>query len=441
MSWVDQALPRYSYYLMSLLIMQPVIDQNKESAHAVRLLILEDFNFTVNGGIENVISSLLPELAISCEMLVWVLPEYKISSAISRLLRKQSIQLESLDLSFWQPGWCTKIVLSLVSRIDRGNRWLPLRSRLSARAKRRRLQSVIRKYGLTHLLNLGVFDQPFPDVTIPVFGIVYDTNYSPELSDACIRNLWIWARKAKGIITISAWARKQICLKIPFASAKIHDVPIAVNPPPLMPGSRQHSNSNEITTFLYPASFSFHKNHQALLEAFSTLHSQGYSFKMVFCGYNTNLLLSSEPLPEQRLEAARSFLAATSPEFKACICPLGIVEQNYLERLFQEADYVVLPSMEEGFGLPLTEALARGVPVLCSDIPPFREQIETYDLDESVIIVGGADADSWSAAIRNLLNQPPLMSVSLPAIHDKLSKWTWKNVAYCYKRLMHELPY
>jgi hypothetical protein len=73
--------------------MQPVYDQNKESAQPVRLLVLEDFNFTVNGGIENVISNLLPELEISCEMLVWVLPEYKISSATSRLLGKQIIQL------------------------------------------------------------------------------------------------------------------------------------------------------------------------------------------------------------------------------------------------------------------------------------------------------------------------------------------------------------
>ena len=85
--------------------MQPVCDQNKESAQPFRLLVLEDFNFTVNGGIENVISSLLPELAIACEMLVWVLPEYKKSSALSRLLKKQSIQLESLDLSRWRPGW------------------------------------------------------------------------------------------------------------------------------------------------------------------------------------------------------------------------------------------------------------------------------------------------------------------------------------------------
>ena len=419
--------------------MQAVRHQIKDCCpQPVRLLVLEDFNFTVNGGIENVISSLLPELAISCEVLVWVLPEYKISSAISRLIKKQPIQLESLDPTQWQPGWCTKVILSLVSRISRVNKWLPLHSSLSTRAKRRRLQSIIRDYSLTHLLNLGVFDQPVPEVSIPVFGIVYDTNYTPDLRSECIRNLEVWAHKAEGIFTISAWARRQICLKVPFASEKVHDVPIAVNPPQSRPKIHHHSNLNEVTTFLYPASFSYHKNHQALLEAFSILHSQGYSFTMVFCGYNTNLLLSSERLLEPRLEAARSFLAASPPEFKANVRALGIVEQVHLERLFQQADYVLLPSTEEGFGLPLTEAVARGVPVLCSDIPPFREQIETYDLDKHVIIVPGVDAFSWSVAIRDLLNKASKITISLPVIHESLSKWNWGDVASSYKRVMQE---
>jgi glycosyltransferase involved in cell wall biosynthesis len=416
--------------------MQSACPPNRESILPFRLLVLEDFGFTANGGIENVISSLLPELAITSQQLVWVLPTHKLALATSRLPKKQSIHLESLDSSRWQPGWCTQVVLSLVSRIDSSNRWLALRSRLSARAKRRRLQSIIRNYGLTHLLNLGVFNQPCPDLSIPVFGIVYDTNYSPVFGDACIRNLEVWTLKAQGIFTISAWARQQICLKIPDASDKIHEVPIAVNTPQFLSRTHKSPNLNGITTFLYPASFSFHKNHKSLLEAFSILHSQGYDFKIVFCGYNTNLLLSTERLSEPRVEAARTFLAACSPEFKACIRALGIVEQDYLERLFQEADYVLLPSIDEGFGLPLTEAVARGVPVLCSDIPPFREQIETYGLGKYVTIVGGFDPNSWSSAIGNLLNQPLTTNVSLPAIHERLSKWKWEDVAVRYKEIM-----
>jgi glycosyltransferase involved in cell wall biosynthesis len=57
----------------------------------------------------------------------------------------------------------------------------------------------------------------------------------------------------------------------------------------------------------------------------------------------------------------------------------GVVEEhNHLSdaevgAVLSEARALLLPSFAEGFGLPLAEALASAVPVICSDIPPFRE--------------------------------------------------------------------
>ncbi len=51
----------------------------------------------------------------------------------------------------------------------------------------------------------------------------------------------------------------------------------------------------------------------------------------------------------------------------------GYVAEEDLVAVYKAARLLVFPSRYEGFGLPLLEAFAQGVPVIASDIPPFRE--------------------------------------------------------------------
>lgn len=52
---------------------------------------------------------------------------------------------------------------------------------------------------------------------------------------------------------------------------------------------------------------------------------------------------------------------------------IGRLERSDIRDLLLAADAALLPSLEEGFGLPVLEALALRVPLVCSDIPAFRE--------------------------------------------------------------------
>jgi glycosyltransferase involved in cell wall biosynthesis len=52
---------------------------------------------------------------------------------------------------------------------------------------------------------------------------------------------------------------------------------------------------------------------------------------------------------------------------------LGFTSPGLLERLYLMAGCVVVPTLYEGFGLPVIEAMGRGTPVVCSDIPVLRE--------------------------------------------------------------------
>lgn len=75
--------------------------------------------------------------------------------------------------------------------------------------------------------------------------------------------------------------------------------------------------------------------------------------------------------------------AEASTETLAAICPgrvrfTGAVEQAELMRLMHGATALAFPSLYEGFGLPPLEALAAGVPVIASDIPPVREVCDEH---------------------------------------------------------------
>jgi glycosyltransferase involved in cell wall biosynthesis len=70
-----------------------------------------------------------------------------------------------------------------------------------------------------------------------------------------------------------------------------------------------------------------------------------------------------------------------------------------LGRLYAEARGVVFPTIAEGCGLPLLEALWRGVPCVCSDLPVLRENAD----GGGCLVARVDDAADWAAKLRTVL--------------------------------------
>jgi glycosyltransferase involved in cell wall biosynthesis len=86
--------------------------------------------------------------------------------------------------------------------------------------------------------------------------------------------------------------------------------------------------------------------------------------------------------------------------------------------LFSRAKAFVFPSFVEGFGLPPLEAMASGVPVICSDIPVFRE---VYG--DAALYVEPGRPDSIAEGIRNVLDDKELSSLLVKRGRERANRY------------------
>jgi glycosyltransferase involved in cell wall biosynthesis len=79
------------------------------------------------------------------------------------------------------------------------------------------------------------------------------------------------------------------------------------------------------------------------------------------------------------------------------------VDAATLSDLYMLSDVVILPSASEGFGLPLAEAAIFRVPVVCTDLPAFREVAP----DGAVFVPPAAGSSAFTAAVLSTIDSPP----------------------------------
>lgn len=231
--------------------------------------------------------------------------------------------------------------------------------------------------GLLRELNVDVLFCPFTAPTyhepgIPVVSTLYDLQYKtyPQFfsnADVVHRDQTFKkaAEVASILVPISDYTRS-ICMEhenIPESDIKTIYLKMA----------QRVSANNEVNYLsdfglkhqeylIYPANFWKHKNHEMLLTAFGMAVSQGLKseIKLVLTGAVSD-----------RSEWLKSVIEMQGLSKRVVIT--GFVSNEQLAQLIKHCKGMVFPSLYEGFGLPVIEAMAAGVPVACSNVTSLPE--------------------------------------------------------------------
>ena len=100
------------------------------------------------------------------------------------------------------------------------------------------------------------------------------------------------------------------------------------------------------------------------------------------------------------------------------------IEEDELEGLYRLAACFALPSFEEGFGLPVLEAMGRGVPVCCSDASSLPEVV-----GDAGLLFDPHDVDGMRAAIDRLISDRELASTLAERGRERAAAFTWRRTA------------
>lgn len=202
--------------------------------------------------------------------------------------------------------------------------------------------------------------------------------------------LWASARLSRGLISVSAATAADLRRYYGIDSVVIHH---GVEPAFFEIGrERRPKDFLLCVSTLHP-----HKNLEALLHA----HDQD--------------------LPELVITGLRGFAAANLEKSRTPgVRFTGWIPREQLYELFREARGFIYPSLFEGFGMPVLEAMAAGIPVACSDIPPLREIAEGCAL-----FFDPMDRKQIRDAMFHLLETSPLTQRA----QARAAEFTWEKAA------------
>lgn len=279
------------------------------------------------------------------------------------------------------------------------------------------------------------FTEPvFHQKNIPTVAIIYDLQYLTypsffEFEDLLNRKYTMQhaCQKSTALVAISEYSRKRTLETQNISEEKIKTIPICLSQRLdncLMSDNifkKYHLQSQKY--FIYPANFWKHKNHEMLILAFQLfLEKVDEDFKLVLTG-----------APCERQGFLKEVVYRKNLE--SSILFLDYVSNDELALLMKNSLALVFPSLYEGFGMPVVEAMALGVPVLSSNTTSLPEVAGS-----AALLFDPKDLDSIVNAFLSMLRDTSLRTSMIEKGYQQAHQFSnVERMAYEYLELFKQL--
>lgn len=285
-------------------------------------------------------------------------------------------------------------------------------------------------------MNLDVFHAPA--YTTPLWGArplvvtIHDVSYArhpewyPHRIDPVRR--WFYRRSAQAadmVITDSEFSRREIEAAYGLAPERLRVIPLGVGAPfGVSPGERRPQERDRPPTILHVGDLHARRNIGVLVEALALLRARDDSLRA------TTLVLAGQ----DRGAGAEIRARATKLGVLDSISFPSAADDQIVVALMQQARVFAYPSVYEGFGLPVLEAMASGTPVIASTAASIPEVV-----GDAGLLVAPQDVRGWYDALVTILTSTPRAATLRESGLARAAAFTWRRTALQTRDVYREL--
>lgn len=252
---------------------------------------------------------------------------------------------------------------------------------------------------------------PFVITVHDIVPLVIDDGQTADQSRRFEAALRSGLRRAAAVIAVSESTKRDLVSYFGTPADRITVIHWGADAEQLSQGPRSPVATGEAKVLAFGGDAP-RKNTAGVLRTFARLKERAPSARLVLVG------LSGARKREEFESLSRQLGIADRVQFE------GYVTEERLQDMYRQATVLFYPSLYEGFGMPLVEAMAHGLPVVASNRTSIPEVVGTAG-----VLVDPTDENAMAGALATVLADPDRLRELRARSRNRVSELTWESCA------------